>query len=366
MIWLVFAVMTAVALGALLWPLLRSAHPRVAEDTGVAIYRAQLAEIDDDLADGRICAADAQSARAESARRLILESKAPSDAAPAPARRALAAILIVGTFACGGLLYAMVGSPMVPDAPLAERKTATDGRDVVAAVSRIETHLAQNPDDRRGWSVIAPVYLKLGRADDAVRAYQQIARLGADGADAHADLGEAQVYAAQGVVTADARRAFEAAVAREPTHLKARYYLGLAAEQDGDEAKTRTIWSAVAKDAPEGSPLAATLRERLAALDGEAGQTADQVAGQVARDVAALPAPEQQAAIRGMVDRLAGRLHDTGGGLEEWLRLVRAYRVLNEDDKARATLADARKAFTGDDAAASRLDGLARELGLEG
>ena len=85
----------------------------------------------------------------------------------------------------------------------------------------------------------------------------------------------------------------------------------------------------------------------------------------MAAAVSAMPKDQQQAVIHGMVDRLAERLKDNGGDLEGWLRLVRAYRVLDESDKAKTALSDARRNFSSDTAATKRLDDLAHELGLE-
>ena len=70
--------------------------------------------------------------------------------------------------------------------------------------------------------------------------------------------------------------------------------------------------------------------------------------------------------IRGMVDRLAMRLATSGGDAGEWQRLIRAYAVLHETDKAKDALASARKALAGDAAAGQQLDALARELGIGG
>jgi cytochrome c-type biogenesis protein CcmH len=66
-----------------------------------------------------------------------------------------------------------------------------------------------------------------------------------------------------------------------------------------------------------------------------------------------------------MVERLARRLAANGGGTEEWTRLIRAYKVLNEQGKARTALADARQALASDAAAQQNLTSLARELGLD-
>jgi cytochrome c-type biogenesis protein CcmH len=70
--------------------------------------------------------------------------------------------------------------------------------------------------------------------------------------------------------------------------------------------------------------------------------------------------------IRGMVERLATRLSQSGGDADQWGRLIRAYSVMHEPDKARDALAAARKALAGDAAAGPGLDALARELGIGG
>ena len=67
-----------------------------------------------------------------------------------------------------------------------------------------------------------------------------------------------------------------------------------------------------------------------------------------------------------MVERLATRLAKRGGDVNEWQRLIRAYTVLHETDKAEAALASARKALAGDAAAGAALDALAHELGIGG
>lgn len=97
------------------------------------------------------------------------------------------------------------------------------------------------------------------------------------------------------------------------------------------------------------------LRARLAALS---GATAPQPKS------AARFTPDEEKMIRGMVEGLAQRLAESGGSAEEWARLVRAYSVLQDTEKAKAALADARKAFAKDAPTLAEFDALARELGL--
>src|SRR5215831_14416849 len=69
-LWLVFALMTAAAVLAVLWPLARggAANP---SGSDVAVYRDQLSEIERDRAAGRIADAEAEAARIEVSRRLL-------------------------------------------------------------------------------------------------------------------------------------------------------------------------------------------------------------------------------------------------------------------------------------------------------
>jgi cytochrome c-type biogenesis protein CcmH len=70
--------------------------------------------------------------------------------------------------------------------------------------------------------------------------------------------------------------------------------------------------------------------------------------------------------VRGMVERLAERLKLEGSDVEGWLRLVRAYMVMGEPDKARAAAGDARRALAAEPDKLRRVDDLIKGLGLEG
>jgi cytochrome c-type biogenesis protein CcmH len=87
-----------------------------------------------------------------------------------------------------------------------------------------------------------------------------------------------------------------------------------------------------------------------------------------AQDVAAAEAmspAERQAMIESMVQGLAARLETQGDDLPGWLKLVRAYSVLDRKDEATKALARAKSQFTGNAAAIRELDALAAELGLK-
>ena len=75
---------------------------------------------------------------------------------------------------------------------------------------------------------------------------------------------------------------------------------------------------------------------------------------------------DRDAMIRGMVERLAARLKQNGDDVEGWLRLVRAYIVMGDRDKARGALAEARQAVANDAERLRQLNDGLKEIGLDG
>jgi cytochrome c-type biogenesis protein CcmH len=63
-----------------------------------------------------------------------------------------------------------------------------------------------------------------------------------------------------------------------------------------------------------------------------------------------------------MVAQLAARLKADPNDALGWVRLINAYTVLGEMDKARDALADARKAFKGNKDAQGAFDTIARQI----
>jgi cytochrome c-type biogenesis protein CcmH len=232
-------------------------------------------------------------------------------------------------------------------------QASSERLDLMAAVSQIEAHLAQNPQDGRGWEVVAPVYVRMGRVDDAVKAYETAVRYLGPSADRLSNLGEVLVLAKDGLVSAEAQAAFEKAVQLDKTSFKARYYLAVAAEQDGQVEKAKQAYSEILASSPEGAPWARVIRQRLASLGVE-----QPVAGQ--GGVPQIGAED----IARMVSGLAERLETQGGSPEEWARLIRSYMVLGQRDKAVAAAERARQALAQDDAGLKTIDAMTRELKL--
>ena len=355
-LWVLLAMMTGAAVLAVLVPLSHERARPEPERGDVSFYEQQLAEIARDEERGLLSVGEGASARVEAGRRLIRAAEtAPAAGShtgePALRRRRAAAALGLSVVPLVGLaVYGAVGSPQLPGQPLASRLAANDQTlDADTALVRMEARLASAPNDRRGWELIGPLYLRLGRFDDAARAYATLIRLGADDGETLSSYGEALVSAGAGVVLAEARQAFEQARRRDPGSPRASFYLALAAEQDGDVGQARATYESILARAAANAPYRPLVEARLGALGGKPPAVLQ----------GAVP-PEVSAMVEGLDQRLAA-----GGGSEaEWSRLVRSLAVLGRDDEARDRLGKARTALAGDPGALGGLDRLSRDLRL--
>ncbi|MBX9711439.1 MAG: c-type cytochrome biogenesis protein CcmI, partial [Xanthobacteraceae bacterium] len=269
--WFVFALMTTAAVFAVLWPLGRGARTAPG-GSETLVYKDQLAEIARDAKAGLIGAPEAEAARVEIGRRLLAASASEQgdvQTTNVRFRRAVSVIALVGLPLIAAAFYLQLGSPMLGDFPLADRMrtaSATDSLDKL--VAQVEAVLEKNPADGRGWNVLAPVLMKLGRFDDAVRAYRNSITYNGETAARRSDLGEALAAAANGVVTGDAKSEFERALALDTQDFKARYFIALAAEQDGRTKEAGDIWRAMLANAPQDAPWKPLVQAALARLGG--------------------------------------------------------------------------------------------------
>ncbi len=363
------AILTAAVAAALLYPLLRGAYAGADDRAGeAAVYRDQLRELDRDRQQGLITDGEAEYARAEIARRLLAVSggvAAGDPAKPSARRRRVAEILVILCLPAIGLgIYLDTGSPELPAQPL-QARLDNPGNDVGILIVKAEQHLAKNPDDGAGWDLLAPIYVRNMRLGDAEMAYRNAIRLIGPSAERLNGLGETLVAAADGVVTADARATFEAALKLEPQNFRTRFYIALGKEQAGQYPDAKGDFEAILKDSPANAPWLSLVKQHITLNSGPPVAIApgDPTEQQVA-DAQAMSSDDRTQMIEGMVAGLDAKLAEDPNNIEGWLRLVRSYTVLKQPDKAGEALKRGLAVFPADSAGGKQLLALAAELGL--
>jgi cytochrome c-type biogenesis protein CcmH len=367
LLWLILACLTAIVLFFLLGPLYL---PRGAEQArasfDAAVYRDQLGEVESDRERGLIGEKEAEAARIEIARRLLAADAREREGKTTEHRDLIRPVTVAVAVALPLLalgLYLVYGSPKLPDQPLAAR-LEDNGKEqaLEVLVARVEARLREHPEEGEGWEAIAPVYMAWRRYADAAEAYGQAVRLLGETPKRLVGQGQALVLANDGIVTEPARAALESALALDAEQVQARILLVVAKEQDGKLDEAIAGWKALLDKAPSDAPWRKSVEQRLAEDE------AKLKGGPSPEDVEAakqMNSAGRQAMIERMVAGLAAKLEANGDDLAGWLKLVRAYSVLDRKEEAEAALAKAKAKFSGNADALGQLDKLATELGLK-
>jgi cytochrome c-type biogenesis protein CcmH len=373
--WVTASLLTIGAILSVLVPIARRSPDREQPSShDLEVYRDQLGEIDRDAARGLIGTTEAEEARAEISRRILKiagENERVDGSGVSGFRAAkavgFAAVLSVPLVSWG--LYSALGSPDMPSQPLAARLAVDPAKQPVdQLIARAEAHLQQFPDDGRGWDVLAPVYVRIGRYDDSVTAYEHAIKLLGASAAREAGLGEAIAAAAGGQITEDAQAAFRRALVLEPQHPKSQFFLASALAQAGRLDDAAAAWNAMRNTLPAGSPWLAVIDQATAEANSQmAADAAPPPAGPDADEMAAaseMSPEDRNTMIETMVARLDERLKENPQDAEGWQRLVRSYQVLGKPDQARDALARGVAALGEKTEQAAQLQAFAVSLGL--
>lgn len=386
-LWISFALLAA----AVATLLIRNAGSKAASGThspDLDVYRDQLDELQSDTERGVIDAGQAAAARAEIARRLLKQAAAPAAPALAPNHSAFTEKLL---FACAAavpvlslVLYLWVGSPGLPGNPLAERlASAPNAAAPNDMIAKVEARLRDHPDDGQGWAVIAPVYLSMGRAPDAANAFARTITLLGETPERLLGLAKANVVANNGMVNEPARKALQRILEIDPARIEAKFWLGVYDEQNGRPDAAAATYLALLSDGPADAPWRKAVEERLAAVTGKPGATpASGVTPPVLAPAASGPdgkgptpaqfvaaaqklAPEMREQMIGrMVAKATDAVKANPQDVAAWSRIVTGHAALGKLPDAKTALKDARQTLSGNAAALTELEALAKSLDL--
>ncbi len=212
MIWLAILLLACAALAPLALVLRRRTEAKGGRDPAIALHRDQLAELDRDLAEGRILPAEHATARLEVQRRLLQVAGATEHAArPGSRTPVLAVLALVPVLALG--LYVVGGSPGLPTARSNEGRAAEEEMLVGQLRERLATMDPHTEQARQGFMLLGNVEESRGNYAAAAAAWRTALQVRFDAALA-ARTAEAATQAEGGVSASSAalyRRALAAA-----------------------------------------------------------------------------------------------------------------------------------------------------------
>jgi cytochrome c-type biogenesis protein CcmH len=276
------------------------------------------------------------------------------------------------------------------------RDSGGDARDPVAEapaaptdqLAALEARTRAEPNSADAWTALAAARFDLEDYPGAVTAYEKAVALSKDSAGLWSALGEARVMASKSEpLPPAALDAFAKAIAIDAKDPRARYFMAVKKNVDGDHKGAIADWFALLEDTPQGAPWEPDLRrtiEQVGAIEKievatrlantqpraltaeEMPVAARAIPGPSRSDMEAasqLPKGQQDVMIQGMVDGLEAKLKANPGDVDRWIMLMRSRMTLGETAKASQALKDGIAANPG---AAARLKAQAQLLGVPG
>jgi cytochrome c-type biogenesis protein CcmH len=276
MFWSLAAVMILIALLFILPALFRTGKAGASgidHDTlNVGVIRSQLAELEADLQTGRLSEDQYAAARSDLEQELLNDLDG-SDSGSGKTRSGqwAAIILVVGIPLLAAGLYNMLGSqqiiPLLAQMQANPPPAAAAGKgqmSVEEMVEKLAQRMRSQPDDMKGWVMLARSYVVLKRYDAAVDAYRNILRLGGNSAELLADYADALAMAAGGRFTPETGEVLTRALAAEPDNIKALWLAGHWKNQEGDYAAAIEYWQQAAAQLPADGEDVAVINQQIA------------------------------------------------------------------------------------------------------
>lgn len=263
------AIMVAAALAWVLVPLLRRPHERpdlAREASNLAILKHQLAELETDRNAGTLSDTQYQQAKADVERRVLEEAAGATQTAAValPKRGRWTAVAVGVTLPVLAIaLYLQLGG-LDAFAPQKQPEQHVTREQIEGMVAGLAARLEREPNDARGWSVLAQSYYVMQRFPEAARAYAKLSELVPDNADVLADyadsLAMAQGRKIAGMPLDLARRALKI----DPNQWKALALVASEAFERKDYKTAIAYWEQLQGVAPADSELAKAIAENIA------------------------------------------------------------------------------------------------------
>jgi len=366
MIWIIFAILSVLAVIFLLLPLVtRTPVQLLSQEVVPAVLVDQLDEVQRDLDRGLISPSEAAAATSEIKRRILTASRQIAQSAQATSGEGRALIVVLGLLvpAMAYWYYSAYGYPAAVNFSYAELQEERDRtQEVTDLTQKLFDRLSGDPEGgpTEGWQILGQTYMRMGRFEDATAAFEIItSRDGATSAD-FSMLAESSVNANQGTVLPEAKLAIAKALELDPLNPAAVFYQSVSLGQSGKDAEAYDVLVALLETAEEFEPWMQVFVIEASRIGAGLGKpalslsdfvpmgTADPstAPGPSSADVAAaqeMTEADRAAFIRSMVERLASRLKDEPDDLQGWMRLANAYTVLGETGPAIAAYETADK-----------------------
>jgi cytochrome c-type biogenesis protein CcmH len=389
-LWLLLTILCSATAVVISIPLIRRYEDYGSTNQDQAIYQDQLKEVDRDQTLGTIDTTEAEAARSEIRRRLVIAETMSTNARPISSGwKMLALASTAGLVILGGVnLYANLGSPEMPSvgsaqpsapevvaevpaaataAPPAPEAAAGTGQ-VETMITKLQARLQTNPKDAEGWRMLGWAQFNTQHFAASAEAYAKALELDPANVDYKSAYAESLVQSAEGVVTPKAQALIAEVLAKDPKEYRALFYDALAHEQAGDQNGALDRWMGLLAAAPADANWRDDVKQRVINLGKATGRDVAAATTLPKLDPAAptkpLAADEKNAMVAGMIAKLATKLEANPKDRDGWAMMIRSLAVTGDKKGAEEALNKATEIFKGDQGTIDGLNSIAKAAGV--
>jgi cytochrome c-type biogenesis protein CcmH len=345
-------ILVLIALGIILFPYLKGRQEVEIIPPDIAVYKAQLRELDSDIEKGLIDETEAKRSRIEIERRLLKAAGEQQKKVSIEKSAHFITVLLGLIILFSGYFYYLIGTPAMPDFPKSldqfaqlEGAQAEQIEQFKTMKGRVIARLDEFPEEAEGWAYFANLEMNLGNFQSAAQALYRAHILKPDEFEYQLLYAESLIMAADERVTPAAQVILNKAAVMSPDHPGIRYFLGLADYQAGEIEVAYETWMGVRADLPDQDPL-------LPLIDVWLGRAANQldiavnlpegrapsINPEQAEIIRNMSEGEQQELILQMVAQLAAKQEENPTNIQGWIQLSRSYLVLGQRENAIAAM----------------------------
>ena len=315
----------------------------VVENKSLTFYKAQLLEIEKDIAAGILAKGEGEKARLEVERRILRACKQALPAVDTDSVKPFLVALAIGCVGLAALLYIAVGNPQIssasPTRDIRDEKVI-DGDNITLkeALKASYAELERNPNNIEMRWRLAEALAAINQFSEAAYHYGEGAKQEPSHPEWRIKMGETIMRMHGGQVVPAALLAFRSALKIRPDHPAALYYIAIGYAQGGQKDLARQVFEGIKANSKPNAPWLPQIEEQLAILNG----SGPIIAKEDLEAMAGLSQDDQDALILGMVAQLEEKLQNNPDDVQGWLLMARAKQTLEGVDAARATLIHAK------------------------
>lgn len=345
-------ILLLIALVFILSPYLKHQQDALSTPPDIAVYKAQLSELESDIEKGLIDNAEGKRSRVEIERRLLRAASQQQKEIniEKPNHIFTAALVLIILFS--GFFYYEVGTPAMPDFPKRldrfaqlQGVEAEEVQQIEDLKQRVMSRLAEQPEEAEGWAYLANLEMNLGNFQTAAQSLYRAHLLKPDEFEYQLMYAESLIMAANERVTPAALIILNKAATMAPDHPGTRYFLGLADYQAGDVDVAYDAWMNIRDSLSAQDPLMPLIDVWIGRAANQLGIAvnlpegrAPAISPEQAEIIQNMSGDEQQELIRQMVGQLAEKQRENPGNIQGWLQLSRSYMVLGQKEDAIAAM----------------------------